>query len=67
MEKINYQKVRGNPVYRTSSRLLDLGLSSLGLTLFSPPLFIFGSKNKIRRRRANFLLADPAGPRGADF
>ena len=40
MEKINYRKVKGRPVYRTASRLLDLGLSSLGLALFSP-LFLY--------------------------
>lgn len=67
MEKINYRKVKGRPVYRTASRLLDLGLSSLGLALFSPPAFILSGKDQIRRRRAGFLFADPPGPRRTDF
>ena len=47
MEKINYRKVKGRPVYRTASRLLDLGLSSLGLALFSPLLLYLAVKIKL--------------------
>lgn len=47
MEEINYRKVRGRPVYRASSRVLDLTLSSLGLALLSPLLLYLAIKIKL--------------------
>lgn len=47
MEEINYRKVRGRTVYRASSRVLDLTLSSLGLALLSPLLLYLAIKIKL--------------------
>ena len=67
MEKINYQKVRGNPVYRASSRLLDLGLSSLGLTLFSPLFLYLAVKIKLEDGGPIFYSQTRLGQGGRTF
>ena len=67
MEKINYQKVRGNPVYRASSRLLDLGLSSLGLALFSPLFLYLAVKIKLEDGGPIFYSQTRLGQGGRTF
>lgn len=67
MEKINYQKVRGNPVYRASSRLLDLGLSSLGLALFSPLFLYLAIKIKLEDGGPIFYSQTRLGQGGRTF
>ncbi|MST79634.1 sugar transferase [Lactobacillus equicursoris] len=67
MEKINYRKVRGNPVYRASSRLLDLGLSSLGLILFSPLFLYLAVKIKLEDGGPIFYSQTRLGQGGRTF
>lgn len=67
MEKINYQKVRGNPVYRASSRVLDLGLSSLGLALFSPLFLYLAVKIKLEDGGPIFYSQTRLGQGGRTF
>lgn len=67
MEKINYQKVRGNPVYRASSRVLDLGLSSLGLALFSPLFLYLAIKIKLEDGGPIFYSQTRLGQGGRTF
>ncbi|CCK83074.1 Phospho-glucosyltransferase EpsE [Lactobacillus equicursoris 66c] len=67
MEKINYRKVRGNPVYRANSRLLDLGLSSLGLILFSPLFLYLAIKIKLEDGGPIFYSQTRLGQGGRTF
>lgn len=67
MEKINYQKVRGNPVYQASSRVLDLGLSSLGLILFSPLFLYLAVKIKLEDGGPIFYSQTRLGQGGRTF
>lgn len=67
MEKINYRKVRGNPVYRASSRVLDLGLSSLGLALFSPLFLYLAVKIKLEDGGPIFYSQTRLGQGGRTF
>lgn len=67
MEKINYRKVRGNPVYRASSRVLDLGLSSLGLALFSPLFLYLAIKIKLEDGGPIFYSQTRLGQGGRTF